>query len=495
MLMRASDLPLDARGRVQADIVIVGAGAAGIVSAMELARGGRDVLVLEAGGPPPDDSRFEYFAGDNVGQAYDLVNTRYRGVGGATNLWAGWCRPLDQFEMEFHPWVGGLPWPLTRSDLMDHSRRAAQLLDLGAWEWNVAKVAREHERASLADVPGSEELLSSTLWRFAAQPLSFADRFADFIAGPESRIVVDAPVIRINARAGRARNLVISPASGQRIRVDFDSLILAAGGIENNRLLLEMQSRLRPRGQSVDESGWLGRGWQEHPHVPIGTAYLPRSVADGPLWMYTSRRILDGVPILAGLTFPTQTLRRQRMSAVSVTIDPQFGLNAPYAAGIGFAAEQVAGEGVLPHLLFARSESRTVRGSRVSLSPRTDALGRPQARLRWKIANGDFDDLGRAARMIAKAFARLNLGVVNVDAGRTTLAQRVWGGSHHIGGARMGENFRESVTDPFGAVHQIPNLYVTGSATFPSGGFSNPTLTIMALALRQADHILGRSGG
>jgi len=261
MLMRASDLPLDARGRVQADIVIVGAGAAGIVSAMELARGGRDVLVLEAGGPPPDDSRFEYFAGDNVGQAYDLVNTRYRGVGGATNLWAGWCRPLDQFEMEFHPWVGGLPWPLTRSDLMDHSRRAAQLLDLGAWEWNVAKVAREHERASLADVPGSEELLSSTLWRFAAQPLSFADRFADFIAGPESRIVVDAPVIRINARAGRARNLVISPASGRRIRVDFDSLILAAGGSRTTDCCWRCSPGFVHAGNpSMRAAGWAAAG-------------------------------------------------------------------------------------------------------------------------------------------------------------------------------------------------------------------------------------------
>jgi choline dehydrogenase-like flavoprotein len=63
------------------------------------------------------------------------------------------------------------------------------------------------------------------------------------------------------------------------------------------------------------------------------------------------------------------------------------------------------------------------------------------------------------------------------------------GGAHHIGGARMSRRPIDGVTDAFGAVHQIPNVFVTGSATFPSGGFANPTLTIAALVLRQAKYL------
>ncbi len=491
MLISAEDLPFDSDGRMSADVVIVGAGAAGIVIARELADRGHDVLVVEAGGRPPDDSHIDHFDGDNVGQRYDLVGTRYRALGGATNRWAGWCRPLDAYEMRYHRWVGGLRWPVSRDELMRYSQQAARLLALGPWEWDATDISRRAGKPALSDLPGADDRLGSVVWRFATEPLSFAQRFGVFLDGPDSRIALHAPVTRISVRKGRARSVTIKLRDGRDRIIDCESVVLAAGGIENVRLLLETKVSLQGTGERIDTSGWLGRGWQEHPHVGIGTAYIPESIADEVLWLYTGRRNIDGTPVLAGLTLPTRDLRRRRMAALSVTIDPQFAMNAPFAEGVRAIGSSVSGEAMRPYLLFARSESRTVKGSRITLSKRRDPLGRRQARLNWRIDDGDYRDLARGATVIARAFARLRLGAVRVDADRDTLAQRVGGGSHHIGGARMSRSPRRGVTDPNGAVHAVPNLFVTGSAVFPSGGFSNPTLTIMALALRQADFIAG----
>lgn len=493
MLMNAEDLPTDRTGRVAADIVIIGAGAAGIVLARQLSASGRDVLVLEAGGIPPDDSRSEFFNGDNAGHPYDLVGTRYRGLGGATNRWVGWCRPLDVYEMQRHPWVGGLPWPMSPAELTRYSRQAAQLVNLGPWEWNARQIARRQGKSALADLPGADTMLDSVVWRFATEPLSFAVRFADFINGPRSRIAINAPVRQLVVRNGRIRGVRVRLRTGADRLITCHTAVLAAGGIENVRLLLETDVRMRANGERMDRSGWLGRGWQEHPHVAIATAYIPESVADDVLWLYTGRRDIDGTPVLAGLTLPERVLRARRMAAISVTIDPQFFINAPYAQGVEAIAQSTVGEPVRPHLLFARSESRTVKGSRITLSKRRDPLGRRQARLNWRLDQGDYRDLSRAAHAIARAFARLGLGVVHVDTDRLVLERRLWGGSHHIGGARMSHDPRRGVTDSQGAVHGVTNLFVAGSAVFPSGGFSNPTLTIMALALRQADFISRRS--
>jgi len=369
------------------------------------------------------------------------------------------------------------------------------MLGLGAWEWNASKISASQGRESLRQVVGADKLLSSVVWRFSPAPLSFAEKFSAFIEGPGSSFVLNAPVTDINVRERKARSLEVTLLSGRKHVVEFDTLILAAGGLENIRLLLEMQSRLLSRGQQADRSGWLGRGWQEHPHVPIGTAFIPDSIADGPLWLHTDRREIDGIRVIAGFSFPRAVLERQRMGAVSVTIPySRFSPDGvPYAAGLRRVTEAVSGEPTQARVLYARTESRVVRKSRVSLSGVTDPLGRQQIKLDWRLADDDYRDLALAAGLISQAFAQLNLGVVRADTGQETLAQRMGGGAHHMGGARMSADPREGVTDEYGALHQIPNIFVTGSATFPSSGFSNPTLTLMSLALRQANHIVART--
>lgn len=97
----------------------------------------------------------------------------------------------------------------------------------------------------------------------------------------------------------------------------------------------------------------------------------------------------------------------------------------------------------------------------------------------------------RAMQIYDARFRRAGVGRLELGFPDTNEAWRsvVEGGKHHIGTTRMHADPRLGVVDPDGRIHGSTNLYVTGSSVFPSGGYANPTLTIVALAIRLADHL------
>jgi choline dehydrogenase-like flavoprotein len=132
--------------------------------------------------------------------------------------------------------------------------------------------------------------------------------------------------------------------------------------------------------------------------------------------------------------------------------------------------------------------------NRVTLGRRLDALGCPELEVHWQWHQEDIDQTLRAQALFARGLARAGLGrverVLHSD-GSPHLEQPA--GSHHLmGTTRMHADPRQGVVDAQCRVHGIDNLYVAGSSTFPSGGYANPTLTLVALALRLADHLKTR---
>jgi choline dehydrogenase-like flavoprotein len=127
------------------------------------------------------------------------------------------------------------------------------------------------------------------------------------------------------------------------------------------------------------------------------------------------------------------------------------------------------------------------RERRVELGSRRDELGRPLARLRWFVADRELEALDRTEELVAGALDEAGLG-------RLTTARQVGDelhptAHHHLGTTRMADDPRRGVVDRDGRVHGIPNLYVTGGSVFPTAGYVNPTLTIVALAARLAAHL------
>jgi choline dehydrogenase-like flavoprotein len=135
-------------------------------------------------------------------------------------------------------------------------------------------------------------------------------------------------------------------------------------------------------------------------------------------------------------------------------------------------------------------EQQPNRDSRVTLSERRDALGLPATRLDWRLTAADKASLLRNLRALGAEFAgaglgRLHLSLPEGDAWPHDLT----GGNHHMGTTRMATDPRDGVVDAHCQVHGTANLHVAGSSVFPTSGAANPTLTLVALALRLADRL------
>ena len=129
--------------------------------------------------------------------------------------------------------------------------------------------------------------------------------------------------------------------------------------------------------------------------------------------------------------------------------------------------------------------------SRVTLGERTDRHDRPLLKVDWRMAEQDTENLMQTLRLLQSDFAASGVAQFEFDddALRELVAASTPVGGHHIGTTRMAESPRDGVVDRNGTVHGIPNLYCAGSAVFPTSGHANPTLTVVALAVRLADHL------
>jgi choline dehydrogenase-like flavoprotein len=153
--------------------------------------------------------------------------------------------------------------------------------------------------------------------------------------------------------------------------------------------------------------------------------------------------------------------------------------------------------------LVLRAEQAPNPDSRVMLTDQRDALGVPRVKLDWRIGELDVRTASELVKATSRAFASSGLGKVEaadwLDQGcgwqfDPLVSAHPIGGFHHMGTTRMASDPKSGVTDDFGQVHGIANLFVAGTSLFPTGGWANPTLTMLALALRTADRIATDAG-
>jgi choline dehydrogenase-like flavoprotein len=135
--------------------------------------------------------------------------------------------------------------------------------------------------------------------------------------------------------------------------------------------------------------------------------------------------------------------------------------------------------------------------SRVQLGTQHDKLGMPRLRVDWHYSSTDIHTVAEAFRMMAEELARSGCGRLEYqpDTLEQSMVRDGAYGGHHIGTARMGASPSTSVVNSDCRVHGLHNLFIASSAVFPTSGQANPTLTIVALALRLADHLKRLAGG
>lgn len=525
MLRDAREVP---RGsEIEADICVVGAGAAGITLALELRGSGLQVCLLESGGLQRDPRTQSLYQGAIDGVPYyplDVARLRY--FGGTTNHWAGLSRPLDALDFQRRPWIPYSGWPISREELDPHYERAHELCELGAFDYDPALLETE----SAPRLPVGEDLVVTGMDRWSP-PTQFGLAYREDVErASDVAAYLNANVVEVQTdEEGRlVRRLRVATLDGNEFHVSARLFVLAAGAIENARLLL-VSDGVRPHGLGNDR-GLVGRFFKEHPSV-VGGIFLPTD-PDVPLEPY-----LTGAPSLpdggrgeAFLTPTPEILERHEMLPVKVSL-VRTSIQADLRAQMpGLVTAVVAArtegltDGLAQHVhAVARHldnlaiysyermfESQVdTRGyylrytldqvpdpdSRVTLTDDRDALGMRRVRLTWKVGEVERRTLREANRILARALGRAGLGRVREleDDPDTGWPPGMRGSWHQMGTTRMSADPGRGVVDRDCRLHDVPNLYVAGSSVFSTAGYASPTVNVVALAVRLAEHLRTRA--
>lgn len=533
---------------VNADVCIVGAGAAGISMALELSGKGLQVLLLEAGTSAEDPATQNLYAGQVADERMHSPTDKYRHrrYGGSTTIWGGRCMPFDQIDFEKRAFIPHSGWPIRHEDVAPYFPKANQYLEAGRFEYD-ADTAFIPPAPPLVRGFTSTRLRTNGLERFSC-PTNMAARYGDRLrAASDVTVLLEANCtgIRLNSRGDRVDSLDIATLAGNRFKVKARATVLAVGGLETARLLLasnDVHAAGIGNGHDV-----VGRYYMCHIAGNVGTLTVHGPVSNvrhgyevSPDGIYCRRRLqltedsqraLGVGNMVARLHFPKITDPVHRSGVLSGLflarnfISYEYGKRLNDGDGnslsrylrhvwnvltgpvdtlsflLHWMKKRTFAARKFPSVILRNKSNRFSlevhaeqvprADSRVTLLPATDALGVPQIKVDWRYGQEDIETVRKTLRALSEEFAASGLATFEFDDAtleRDLLRFGAYGG-HHVGTARMGNDPATSVVDANCAVHGVPDLLIASSAVFPTSSQANPTLMIVAMALRLAEHI------
>lgn len=504
---------------IETELCIIGAGAAGITLARECVDASFRAVLLESGGFDFEPATQDLYEGQSVGDPFvDPKASRLRYLGGTTNHWGGWCLPLD--AIDFEPRGDEFPdhgWPFSKTQLDPWYKSAHEVCQLGPYDYQPSHwgVLPDRVPAPCAGPDFEVKIIQEN-------PLRFGPAYA-----PELRraqrvtVYLNANAVRLDADNAEVRALTVKTLSGNTLTVQAHFYVLAAGGIENARLLLASGNEgAKGLGNTRD---LVGRYFMTHlvfsggtivpadpfmnfdfatndPYIPgkyrvdriLGLSadamrrlHLPNLIFG---WTYKFAPVREAIDALGrvrhgkgpgGSTFSD-------LGQVLANLDRLTDFvvrEALFQEGVPVEALQ----------LWCASEQQPNQNSRVLLGPERDQLGMREVVVDWRTLPEDKSKTVAILRLLATeighaGFGRLSTAWSDAD----TWPADLFGNEHHMGTTRMHSDPSLGVVDENCRVHDLANLYVAGSSVFPTGGAANPTLTIVALTLRLASHLKGK---
>jgi choline dehydrogenase-like flavoprotein len=512
------------------DVCIIGSGPAGATIAQELSSGRLRVTVVESGSFTRQDHADALDEVENIGwpRIQDQWLVRNRIVGGSSHSWSGRCVTFDAIDFEQRPWVAESGWPLRVEELDPYLDRAAPYLGLCAGTGFSDARFWQMAGRSAPELTLDSRYLQSYFWQFsrdekkASEHTRFGWHLAEKLADNVT-LLTNATLCHVNVtdNAATVNAVEIAAPDGKRSTLRTGVVILCAGGIENARLLL-CSNRTLPTGLG-NEHDVVGRYLMDHLRGP--TAQFPIKGAEHLRKLFGHYRIKGGQVFAHGVWMSAETQRAEQLlncaawlEGAIVEDDPWNALKRVARGKIAPLQDTVA---ILSNMglllrgardyfidrngiprkigelrLVCMSEQAPDPESRVTLSSQRDALGIPRARIDWRVHEVEAQSIRRLTELVAAEFSRIGLPAPRADAwilDGAPLPQSFQDVAHPTGTTRMGTDKKRSVVDTQCQVHGIEGLYVAGSSVFPTSGHANPTLMIVALALRLADTIKARA--
>jgi len=485
---------LEPGAEVRASVCIVGAGAAGITLARTLASRGVEVALLESGGLDPEPEIQALHGGEASGAAYPPLHAmRLRYLGGTTNHWEGQSALLDPEDFALRAWVPDSGWPIPYREYLRYLDEARAVCELGSGSFDYSEVARQRTLAPFPPLAGLEPVVL----RFSP-PTRFGRRYrAELESHARIRCVLHATCLRLAAseNGGPVVRADAGSLDGRRIRVVADRYVLAAGAIENARLLL---LSTRPSGVALgNDHGLVGRYFMEHPYVELrytvlsddrtNAYFVEPSVGDGADRLRRDARLVPDARASMRILNHSFYFARLRQMPPNVTLGDRLVRLWDKARDKLFRDEGPPNHFVLR----LRLEHAPHADSRVVLADDEDAFGLRRARVEFRFGELERRTIVAVQERVALALGEAGLGRVRLDVDEDARGwiERIGWQWHHMGGTRMHEDPRRGVVDANARVHGTSNLYVAGSSIFPTSGHANPTLSLVALTLRLADRL------
>lgn len=513
---------------IETEVCVIGGGAAGITLAREFIGAGFRVTLLESGADKPDEATQDLYSGDDVGRPYEIFPTsRFRYLGGTTNGWGGaWCDLPSPLDFEAREGVPHSGWPFSLSDLEPWYRRAQPILRLGEYGYSLAEWGIEP-----TDIPEpfkGPHIITRVLQQ--GPTTRFGSHYRRELEQAQNLTVylnANALTLHRSENGNQVEQVDVGVLPDGRFTVRAKFYVLACGGIENARLLLLSEDE---RGVGLgNENDLVGRYFMLHLEyeggsIHLGDPYVDLSFQTGENGAKydrfgTTRRFVTYVSL------SDETRRAQDLPAVRFRF--QYPRPPELDAVWNLRHRKVAREDMLRELSLAIRKSphiaayvarRMINGrnkppvplhevplrctaeqmpnpnSRITLGDDRDAFGLRRVKVDWQLMDEDQRGIVTADSLMKQELTRSGFGRLEseVTAGEDGWPPGMRGDQHHIGTTRMHRDPRHGVVDEHCRVHGVDNVYVASCSLFPTGGTFNPTLTILALTLRVADHVKQR---
>ena len=503
------------------DICIVGAGAAGIAMAQRLANSTRKVLLLVSGQPGdktlPDAARQSLYRG-TVGSFLGKVDpafldrSRLNMYGGTTNHFGFWARPLDRADYMARPGFRSVGWPFDEGELTPYYVDAHHFGQFGPFNyhdmpfWQDVLYGRCFDR-----LPGDKMTGAIMHAQYEEDLHDFQVQFRDELKSAENiTVLFNAHLLTIDTdetqhQVTRLNCSTIDQqqgSAGKSFTVQAGAYVLACGGIENVRLL-QLSGNLGNNKRDL-----LGRGFMVHPLLTnAARVYFDRPIPSEIRNFFREQQIRLKAPADGNGEY-------EHMVAPLVNPELVFDYCMFNAWGVLVPTHQTLLEEMIGNfriiLYFGSDKASAVvnlnweqtpnEDSRITLNPQQldPIFGQPVAHIEWRLREVDKRSAARALEITLeylqqRGAARQEM-ITDVSGGADNWTfppneGALETGDHHMGATRMSATANDGIVDINSRLHSVDNLYIAGSAVFPTGGYANPTLTIVALALRLADHL------